>query len=235
MNRVTRKLLAFVSIAGGGLLGAAPVVAAAPSDPTPAPVPAATSDAPPKPAPTPDPSVRTGRAPAPGDPRGSTGATPPGPVDSPTGPVQTGRATDLAPTGDSSTVPSGLAVPATGPASAAPGPSTPPSRTRSRASAPIPATNDGNASGGKPPTVSVATGPPPPDPTVHATVTGDDLWSIAATELAQVSGRPIASLSNAEVAAYWQRVCDANQAHLRSGDLNLIYPGDQIALPPIGG
>jgi hypothetical protein len=70
---------------------------------------------------------------------------------------------------------------------------------------------------------------------VHATVTGDDLWSIAATHLAQSSGRPLASLSNAEVAAYWQRVCDANRSHLQSGDLNLIYPGEEIALPPTGG
>jgi hypothetical protein len=70
---------------------------------------------------------------------------------------------------------------------------------------------------------------------VHATVTGDDLWSIAATQVAQISGRPISSLSNAEVAAYWQRVCDANQSHLQSGNVNLIYPGEQIALPPTGG
>lgn len=70
---------------------------------------------------------------------------------------------------------------------------------------------------------------------MHATVNGDDLWSIAATQLAQISGRPIASLSNAEVAAYWQRVCDANRSRLHSGDVNLIYPGEQIALPPTGG
>ncbi len=70
---------------------------------------------------------------------------------------------------------------------------------------------------------------------MHATVTGDDLWSIAATQLAQISGRPIASLSDAEVTAYWQRVCDANRSHLQSGDLNLIYPGEQITLPPTDG
>jgi len=80
-----------------------------------------------------------------------------------------------------------------------------------------------------------ATGPPPPDPTSHATVAGDDLWSIAATQIAQVNGRPVGSLSNADVAPYWQRVCDANQPHLQSGDISLIFPGEQIVLPPVGG
>jgi hypothetical protein len=69
---------------------------------------------------------------------------------------------------------------------------------------------------------------------VHGVVAGDDLWSIAATQLAQVSGRPIASLSNAQVAGYWQRVCDANRSRLHSGDINLIFPGEQIELPPVG-
>jgi hypothetical protein len=231
MNRVTRQLLAFVSIAGGGLLGAAPVAAAAPSDPAPPPAPAATSDAPPNPVPAPDPSVRTGRAPAPGDATGSTGATPGGSVD----PVRTGRAADLTTTGNSTTAPPSPAPPATDPSSPSPTPSTPTSPPRSGATASTPAANDNSASGAAPPPPSIATGPPPPDPTVHATVIGDDLWSIAAAQVAQASGRSISSLSNAEVAAYWQRVCDENRPHLQSGDVNLIYPGEQIALPPISG
>src|SRR5450631_4373973 len=108
MNRVTRKLLALVSIAGGGLLGAAPVAAAAPSDPTPPTVPAATSDAQPNPAPLPDPAVRTGRAPAPGDAGGATGATPARPVD---GPVEPRHAVDRSVVACSCAVEPGVTTP----------------------------------------------------------------------------------------------------------------------------
>lgn len=239
MNRVTRRMLTLVSIVGGGLLGAAPVAAAAPSDPTPpAPSgPVATSEVPPIPVPVPEPVVRTGRAPAPGDSGGSPGVSLAGPVDGPSVSVRTGRAADLVPGVDPSTA-SGPTGSSTGPSSpsGAPAPSTPPSTPHTPATSPLPATNNGAASGAaKPPAASVATGPPPPDPTSHATVAGDDLWSIAAAEVAQVTGRPVASLSNADVAAYWQRVCDANQSHLQSGDVNLIFPGEQIVLPPVGG
>jgi hypothetical protein len=232
MNRVTRRLLTFVSIVGGGLLGATPVAAVAPSDPTPPPPapPAAASETPaiPVPVPVPEPVVRTGRAPAPG---GSTGVSPAGPVDGPSVSVRTGRATDLVPPVNSSTAPPSPPGSPTSPSSPAPAPPTAP---HSRVPAPIPATTDGAASGAsKPPAVSVAAGPPPPDPTSHAAVAGDDLWSIAAAQLAQVTGHPVASLSSSDVAAYWQRVCDANRSRLQSGDINLIFPGEQIVLPPV--
>jgi len=229
-------MLTFVSIVGGGLLGAAPVAAAAPSDPTPPwAAPTAASDAPSIPVPVPEPVVRTGRVPAPGDAGGSTGVSPAGPVDGPSVSVRTGRATDLVPTENSSTPPSSPAGSPISPASPAPAPPTPPTAPHTRVPAAIPATTNAAASGAaKPPTVSVATGPPPPDPTSHAAVAGDDLWSIAAAQLAQVTGHPVASLSNADVAAYWQRVCDANRSRLQSGDINLIFPGEQIVLPPVG-
>jgi hypothetical protein len=64
---------------------------------------------------------------------------------------------------------------------------------------------------------------------------GDNLWSIAAARLAQVRGRRAAELSDREVAAYWIRVVQANQGHLRSGNPNLIYPDEVVELPPVSG
>ena len=62
---------------------------------------------------------------------------------------------------------------------------------------------------------------------------GDNLWAIAAARLAEVRGRSAAELSDREVAAYWMRVVEANKGHLRSGDPDLIYPGEDIILPPV--
>jgi len=63
-------------------------------------------------------------------------------------------------------------------------------------------------------------------------VGGDNLWTIARDHLARQrggSGRP----TNREVAAYWVRVVEANQDGLRSGDPDMIYPGERITLPPV--
>jgi hypothetical protein len=62
-------------------------------------------------------------------------------------------------------------------------------------------------------------------------VEGDNLWTIAAARLAQRSGRSPADVPDAEIAPYWGRVCDANRAHLASGDPNLIVPGEHVVLP----
>jgi hypothetical protein len=90
------------------------------------------------------------------------------------------------------------------------------------------------------PPVSVRTGqrvdapplpttPPPPPPTApppapaprgtHRISPGEHLWSIAATYAA-------------DVAPYWRRLVALNRPHLRSGDPNLVYPGETIELPP---
>jgi hypothetical protein len=61
---------------------------------------------------------------------------------------------------------------------------------------------------------------------------GDSLWSIAAGQVAGATERAPAQVADADVTGYWQRLCDANQGRLRSGDLNLIFPGEQVALPP---
>jgi hypothetical protein len=67
----------------------------------------------------------------------------------------------------------------------------------------------------------------------HSVVAGDNLWSIAASHLASVTGRDVATLSTAEIVRYWVRVCDDNRAHLRSGNVSLIYAGEIIELPAV--
>ena len=62
---------------------------------------------------------------------------------------------------------------------------------------------------------------------------GDSLWSIAAAQVAQRTGQSPASVPAADVAPYWQAVCRANGSSVRSGDLNVILPGEQISLPPM--
>jgi hypothetical protein len=59
------------------------------------------------------------------------------------------------------------------------------------------------------------------------------LWEIAASHLAQTSGRDRAALGPADIVGYWVRVCAANRDRLRSGDLDLIYPGEVVDLPPV--
>ena len=80
---------------------------------------------------------------------------------------------------------------------------------------------------------------PAPAPTATASgttavvVAGDDLWELSARELARATARPRAVLGDAEIARYWARVCTENAAHVRSGDVDLIYPGEEITLPPL--
>ncbi|MEX1008240.1 MAG: hypothetical protein WD271_10410 [Acidimicrobiia bacterium] len=79
---------------------------------------------------------------------------------------------------------------------------------------------------------------PPMDPPIDrlaATVVvapGDNLWDLSASALASETGRERGTLENDEVARYWRTVCDANRETLRSGNVNLIYPGEVVALPP---
>jgi nucleoid-associated protein YgaU len=63
-------------------------------------------------------------------------------------------------------------------------------------------------------------------------VKGDNLWAIAAARLSDAAGP---SADSDRVAAYWRKVIELNRPTLRSGDPNLIYPGEMISLPPIGG
>lgn len=57
---------------------------------------------------------------------------------------------------------------------------------------------------------------------------GDHLWKISAKHLQAVSDRPP---TNTEIAPYWREVIALNTPLLRSGDPDLIYPGELVTLP----
>lgn len=80
---------------------------------------------------------------------------------------------------------------------------------------------------------------PPSDRTAAPTTTpvsepvaivkpGESLWSIAEDVVGQSLGRP--PLDH-EISPYWRRLVDHNRVALRSGDPDLIYPGEEIELP----
>ena len=57
---------------------------------------------------------------------------------------------------------------------------------------------------------------------------GDHLWKISASHLEEVLERPA---EPAEIDPYWRVVIETNRALLKSGDPDLIYPGEVITLP----
>lgn len=59
---------------------------------------------------------------------------------------------------------------------------------------------------------------------------GDNFWTIAAAQVQAKLGR---TPTNAEVAAYWEVLIEANRANISSGNPSLIYPGEQFTLPPV--
>lgn len=63
----------------------------------------------------------------------------------------------------------------------------------------------------------------------HVVVSGEHFWSIAERRLLDVLGGPA---SVAQITDYWVRLVRFNQASLRSGDPDLIHPGEVIVLPP---
>lgn len=81
---------------------------------------------------------------------------------------------------------------------------------------------------------------PPPAPTRTATpdqaeVTvqpGDSFWILAARHLEAIRGH---TPTDAEVGPYWIRMVEANRHHIRSGDPDLIFPGEVVILPPLDG
>jgi nucleoid-associated protein YgaU len=64
----------------------------------------------------------------------------------------------------------------------------------------------------------------------HTVKSGDNLWLIATDHLLNEIG---SDPGTATVTAYWRRLVEANRTTLRSGDANLIYPGEIITLPPL--
>ena len=57
---------------------------------------------------------------------------------------------------------------------------------------------------------------------------GDHLWKISASHLSEQLHR---APEDREIWPYWREVIAANVAGLRSGDPDLIFPGEVIALP----
>lgn len=59
---------------------------------------------------------------------------------------------------------------------------------------------------------------------------GDHLWGLAERRLAAVLGR---AATDDEVAGYWRSVVAASLPRLRSGDPDLVFPGEVVRLPPV--
>jgi hypothetical protein len=59
---------------------------------------------------------------------------------------------------------------------------------------------------------------------------GDHLWSLAEQQLTLVRGREV---SDTEIAPYWLKVVGINLSRIRSGDPDLIFPGEILLLPAI--
>lgn len=61
-------------------------------------------------------------------------------------------------------------------------------------------------------------------------VRGDHLWKISDRHLQSVHG---GEAGTADVTTYWRLVIEENRTSLRSGDPDLIYPGEVIELPRV--
>ena len=57
---------------------------------------------------------------------------------------------------------------------------------------------------------------------------GDSLWRLAEEVVGERVGRPA---TDAEVSPYWQSLVEANRSRLRSGDPDVIFPGESVVLP----
>lgn len=82
-------------------------------------------------------------------------------------------------------------------------------------------------------------GEPPAEPTISVRLDatlevvvrpGDHLWALSERRLTEALGRPAA---DHEVAPYWLEVIEANRDRIRSGDPDLIYPGEVVVLPAV--
>jgi nucleoid-associated protein YgaU len=61
---------------------------------------------------------------------------------------------------------------------------------------------------------------------------GDNFWRLAENRLRELTGR---EPSDSEVAPYWVTVVEANRDRIRSGNPDLIYPGEVVLLPDLRG
>jgi nucleoid-associated protein YgaU len=88
-----------------------------------------------------------------------------------------------------------------------------------------PSAIDSRAGGGFVPTDPRTEWAGPGKVTVHP---GDHLWSISETRLEKEAQRQV---PDEVIARYWRTVIARNQPRIRSGDPDLIYPGEVILLP----
>ena len=65
---------------------------------------------------------------------------------------------------------------------------------------------------------------------VYTVRPGDNLWS---TTAAHIAGEGDGEPSPAEIVPIWRQVIALNQERLRSSDPDLIFPGEEITLPPL--
>ena len=84
-----------------------------------------------------------------------------------------------------------------------------------------------------PPVPASAEPTPAADRNRHAVAEGQTLWTIARDHLAKASGGGSGEPTSQEVTEYWAKVVEANQGRLESGDPDLIFPGEEIILPPV--
>ena len=61
---------------------------------------------------------------------------------------------------------------------------------------------------------------------------GDHLWKISARHLHANFSRDATS---SEILPYWREVVETNRPTLRSGDPDVIHPGEVIRLPAVNG
>ena len=67
----------------------------------------------------------------------------------------------------------------------------------------------------------------------HVTVApGDSLWTLTRDAIARETGRDPHTIGGDELASRWVRVCEVNRDRLRSGDVNVLAPGEDVVIPP---
>jgi hypothetical protein len=69
--------------------------------------------------------------------------------------------------------------------------------------------------------------------TSHEVAAGENLWTIAQNRLEEAAAGGSGGPTTAEVTQYWERVKEANQDRLESGDADVIEVGEPIILPPV--
>lgn len=69
-------------------------------------------------------------------------------------------------------------------------------------------------------------------PHVHEVAPGEHLWAIAADALAAQRGVAPSELADEAIAEHWRAMIEANAGRFRSGDPDIVFPGEQLRLPP---